>query len=170
MQHGLAQGGEAGVRVLVGHVGLGGDLEDFTGLAFRGGDDDLESEARQHREGALRVTAVGLDERLVKEERRVGRLELVVHAAAEQVDQRRAVHERGQLLQGAAGPSAGRGDAFDLPVRVAHERVERGSAPRVEVAGAVAFHAVDVPDLPDLAAQHVDHRGAGRERGVCRRR
>ena len=35
-------------------------LEDFAGLAFRGGDDDLESEARQHREGALRVTAVGL--------------------------------------------------------------------------------------------------------------
>lgn len=60
MQHGLAQGGEAGVGVLVGHVGLGGDLEDFAGLAFRGGDDDLESEARQHREGALRVTAVGL--------------------------------------------------------------------------------------------------------------
>ena len=57
MQHGLAQGGEAGVGVLVGHVGLGGDLEDFAGLAFRGGDDDLESEARQHREGALRVTA-----------------------------------------------------------------------------------------------------------------
>lgn len=53
MQHGLAQGGEAGVGVLVGHVGLGGDLEDFAGLAFRGGDDDLESEARQHREGAL---------------------------------------------------------------------------------------------------------------------
>ena len=47
---------------------------------------------------------------------------------------------------------------------MAHERVERGSAPRVEVAGAVAFHAVNVPDLPDLAAQHVDHRGAGRER------
>lgn len=60
MQHGLAQGGEAGVGVLVGHVGLGGDLEDFAGLAFRSGDDDLESEARQHREGALRVTAVGL--------------------------------------------------------------------------------------------------------------
>ena len=58
MQHGLAQGGEAGVGVLVGHVGLGGDLEDFAGLAFRSGDDDLESEARQHREGALRVTAV----------------------------------------------------------------------------------------------------------------
>ena len=51
MQHGLAQGGEAGVGVLVGHVGLGGDLEDFAGLAFRSGDDDLESEARQHREG-----------------------------------------------------------------------------------------------------------------------
>ena len=67
MQHGLAQGGEAGVGVLVGHVGLGGDLEDFAGLAFRGGDDDLESEARQHREGALRVTAVGLDERYISD-------------------------------------------------------------------------------------------------------
>ena len=91
MQHGLAQGGEAGVRVLVGHVGLGGDLEDFAGLAFRGGDDDLESEARQHREGALRVTAVGRDERLVEEQRGVrGR---AGQAAAEQVDERRAVYE-----------------------------------------------------------------------------
>lgn len=91
MQHGLAQGGEAGVGVLVGHVGLGGDLEDFAGLAFRSGDDIMESEARQHREGALRVTAVGLDERLVEEQR--GVRGLAGQAAAEQVDERRAVYE-----------------------------------------------------------------------------
>ena len=59
-------------RILVGHVCFGGYAEDFGGLAFRCGYDDLEAETRQYVERTLRVAAVGLDEGLVEEQRRLG--------------------------------------------------------------------------------------------------
>ena len=53
-----------------------------------------------------------------------------------------------------------------------HDGVEGRAATRVEVAGAVAFHAVRVLDLREFGAQQPDHRRAGRESlargvGIC---
>lgn len=63
----------------------------------------------------------------------------------------------------------GGGDAFVRAVGMMHDGVEGRAAARVEVAGAVAFHAVRVLDLREFGAQQPDHRRAGREslaRGV----
>ena len=46
MQHGLAQGGEAGVGVLVGHVGLGGRGASFESERETGSGASLEVSAK----------------------------------------------------------------------------------------------------------------------------
>ena len=48
-----------------------------------------------------------------------------------------------------------------------HDGVEGRAAARVEIAGAVAFHAVRVLDLREFGAQQPDHRRTGRE-GLAR--
>lgn len=74
----------AGCGILVCHVRLVCDAEDFGGFAFRRGYDDLEAEARQHGQRAFRVASVGFDEGFVQEQRGVGGL--AGQVAAEQVD------------------------------------------------------------------------------------
>ena len=98
VQSGFVQRGVAGVGVLAGHVCLV-ETSSISPVLLSGAETMTGNPVSAVRTARAAYTGRRLDERLVKEERRVGRLELVVHAAAEQVDQRRAVHERGQLLQ-----------------------------------------------------------------------
>ena len=122
----------------------------------------MESQPWQHRKCALRVPAVRLDERFVKEQRGVGGVPADI--AAQQVDERSPVHEGRELLQRPTGFAAGRGNAFVGAVIVVDDRVEGAAGARIEIAGAILANSRGITHFAQLATQQLDHRFAAVER------